>query len=189
MASDPSIRNVLPRIVTEIRDVLEQVREGELEAFAEIVARANRVFLCGAGRVGIATRALAMRLVHLGKEAHWVSDDTTPGIGKGDLLIANSGSGGSPSTLGTASLAKKAGAWVATVTANPEGKIARLADAVVNLPAQTYKTDRAAWKSVLPMGSQFELCLWVVQDMICLVLMERLGVDEASMILRHRNFE
>jgi 6-phospho-3-hexuloisomerase len=189
MASDPSIRNVLPRIVTEMRDVLAQVRPDELEGFAQIVARAKQVFLCGAGRVGVATRALAMRLVHLGKEAHWVSDDTTPGIRGGDLLIANSGSGGSPSTLSTASLAKKAGAWVATITANPDGKIARLADAVVNLPAQTYKTDRGAWNSVLPMGSQFELCLWVVQDMICLMLMERLEVDEALMIRRHRNLE
>jgi 6-phospho-3-hexuloisomerase len=189
MASDPSVQNVLPGLVSEMRDVLKQVRQGELEGFAEIIARAKRVFLCGAGRVGIATRALAMRLVHLGKEAHWVSDDTTPGIGRGDLLIANSGSGSSPSTLSTASLAKKAGAWVATITANPEGKIARLADVVVNLPAQTYKTDRSAWKSVLPMGSQFELCLWVVQDLISLTLMERLGVDEASMIRRHRNLE
>lgn len=189
MASDPSLRNVLPEIVTEMQEVLKQVRQEELQGFAEIAARAKAVFLCGAGRVGVATRALAMRLVHLGKEAHWVSDDTTPGIGRGDLLIANSGSGGSPSTLSTASLAKKAGAWVATITANPRGKIARLADAVVNLPAQTYKTDRGAWKSVLPMGSQFELCLWVVQEMLCLVLMERLGVDEAAMIRRHRNLE
>ena len=189
MASNPSVQNVLPEIVSEMNAVLKQVRQPELEGFSEIVARANRVFLCGAGRVGIATRALAMRLVHLGKDAHWVSDDTTPGIGKGDLLIANSGSGSSPSTLSMASLAKKAGALVATITADPEGKVARLADAVVNLPAQTYKTDRSAWKSVLPMGSQFELCLWVVQDMICLMLMERLGVDEASMTRRHRNLE
>ena len=189
MAEDNPIHDLLPRIVTEMREVLEQLRPGELEAFAQIVARAKRVFLCGAGRVGVATRALAMRLVHLGKEAHWVSDDTTPGIGRGDLLIANSGSGGSSSTLGTASQAKQAGARVATITANPEGRIARLADAVVDLPAQTFKTDSSAWKSVLPMGSQFELCLWVVQDVICLMLMERLGVDEASMTRRHRNLE
>jgi 6-phospho-3-hexuloisomerase len=189
MVSDPSTQNVLPEIVSEMQDVLKQLRQAELEGFAEIVARAKRVFLCGAGRVGIATRALAMRLVHLGKEAHWVMDDTTPGIGKGDLLIANSGSGSSPSTLNSVSLAKKAGAWVATITANPEGKVARLADAVVNLPAQTFKTDSSAWRSVLPMGSQFELCLWVVQDVICLRLMERLGVEEAAMIHRHRNLE
>jgi 6-phospho-3-hexuloisomerase len=189
MVPDPSSQNVLSQIVREMQDVLKQLRQTELEDFAEIVARAKRVFLCGAGRVGIATRALAMRLVHLGKEAHWVTDDTTPGIGGGDLLVANSGSGSSPSTLNSASLAKKAGAWVATITANPEGQVARLADAVVNLPAQTYKTDRTAWKSILPMGSQFELCLWVVQDMICLNLMKRLGVDEASMTLLHRNLE
>lgn len=39
------------------------------------------------------TRAFAMRLMHMGKEVHWIWDDTTPHIGKGDLLIATLGDG------------------------------------------------------------------------------------------------
>lgn len=189
MISDPSLNMVLPPLLREIKEVLEQVRQEEVEALADLVVRAARVFLCGAGRVGTASRALAMRLVHLGKSAYWVPDDTTPSIGQGDLLIANSGSGGSISTCSTASLAKKAGAWVATITANPEGKIAGLADAVLVLPAQTYKTDRSAWSSILPLGSQFELCLWILQDLLALTLMKKLRVDEEQMIGRHRNLE
>ena len=103
--------------------------------------------------------------------------------------MANSGSGGSPSTLHVASQAKKAGAAVATITANPDGEIARLADAVLVLPAQTFKTDRSGWTSILPMGSQFELCLWILQDILCLDLVRRLGLDEAALIARHRNLE
>ncbi len=46
----------------------------------------------GVGREGIAGRSFAMRLMRLGKEVHWIWDDTTPGM-VGDLFIAINGSG------------------------------------------------------------------------------------------------
>jgi 6-phospho-3-hexuloisomerase len=189
MKREDTMEQVLPKLFEELRLVLSRVRQEEIDAFAEAVAGAARVFICGAGRVGTASRALAMRLAQLGKSTYWVPDDTTPAIGTGDLLVANSGSGGSPSTLYVASQARKAGATVATITANPNGEIARLAGAVLVLPAQTFKTDRSGWISLLPMGSQFELCLWILHDVLCLTLMRRLGIDEAAMIRRHRNLE
>ena len=189
MAGEVALNKVLPALLREIETALSGVRQAELERFAQALAASGRVFLCGAGRVGTATRALAMRLAQMGKPCFWVPDDTTPRIGPGDLLVANSGSGGSPSTLHVAAEAKKAGAAVATITANPQGKIAALADAVLVLPAQTFKTDRSGWDSILPMGSQFELCLWVLQDVLCLELARRLGLDEAALIARHRNLE
>jgi 6-phospho-3-hexuloisomerase len=189
MAGTVALSTVLPALLRELETALFRVRQGELEALAEAIAAADRVFLCGAGRVGTATRALAMRLAQMGRPAFWVPDDTTPRIGPGDLLVANSGSGGSPSTLHVAAQAKKAGAAVATITANPQGQIAGLADTVLLLPAQTFKTDRSGWNSILPMGSQFELCLWILQDILCLELVRRLGLDEAALIARHRNLE
>jgi 6-phospho-3-hexuloisomerase len=189
MADEVALSAVLPKLLREIEMALSRVRQEELDEFARRIAAASRVFVVGAGRVGTASRALAMRLAQMGKPAFWVPDDTTPRIGAGDLLVANSGSGGSPSTLHVASQAKKAGAEVATITANPNGEIARIADAVLVLPAQTFKTDRAGWSSILPMGSQFELCLWILQDILCLDLVRRLGLDEAALIARHRNLE
>jgi len=186
---ESSITAVLPLILEEVRGVVEKVKQEEFDRLASIIMDAERVFVCGAGRVGISSRALAMRLVHLGKQTHWVNDDTTPGIGEGDLLIANSGSGSSASTCNVVSQAKKARAWIATITANPEGKIALLSDVVVVLPAQTYKANRETWNSVLPMGSQFELCLWVLQDILSLTLMEKMRVSAAEMGTRHRNLE
>lgn len=189
MEGEVILEKILPLLLQEIESVLSRVRQGEIEAFTEQVAAAARAFIYGAGRVGTASRALAMRLTQLGKSAYWVPDDTTPSIGPGDLLIANSGSGGSLSSYNMASLAKKAGSKVATITANAQGKIAQIADVVLVLNAQTYKTDRAGWGSILPMGSQFELCLWIIQDILCLALMRRLGVNEAAMMQRHRNLE
>jgi 6-phospho-3-hexuloisomerase len=189
MNTDPSIDSILPILIREMESVLSQVKQQEVESLVGTIVQAERVFLFGAGRVGIATRALAMRLAQLGKTTHWIPDDTTPGIGKGDLLIANSGSGGSMSTYNLVSQARTSGATVATITANPKGKIADLADVVLTLPAQTFKTDRSTWTSVMPMGSQFELCLWILQDIIALTLMKELELDEADMSSRHRNLE
>jgi 6-phospho-3-hexuloisomerase len=186
---EDALELVLPKILEELRRVLSLVRQEEIDTLVKALAEASRVFVFGAGRVGTASRALAMRLAQMGKPAFWVPDDTTPRIGAGDLLVANSGSGGSPSTLHVASLARKAGAAVATITANPQGEIARVASTVLVLPAQTFKTDRSGWSSVLPMGSQFELGLWILQDILCLRLMGELGLDEAALIARHRNLE
>jgi 6-phospho-3-hexuloisomerase len=189
MTADSSIDNVLPAVIQEIQTVLSRIDHHQIESFVSVMARADKVFLYGAGRVGIATRALAMRLTQSGKMAYWIPDDTTPGIAPGDLLIANSGSGGSTSTFNIAQQGKSLGATVATITANPEGKIAGLADVVLTLPAQTFKTDRANWSSILPMGSQFELCLWILQDILALSLTKRLGIEESDMCGRHRNLE
>jgi 6-phospho-3-hexuloisomerase len=189
MDGDQWIDAVLPSVIEEIRTVLTRIDSQQLKSFVGALAESESIFLFGAGRVGIATRALAMRLTQSGKDAHWIPDDTTPGISSGDLLVANSGSGGSASTLNIAEQAKTAGATVVTITANPAGKIAGLADVVLILPAQTFKTDRSQWKSILPMGSQFELCLWILQDILALALMKRLGIGEADMARRHRNLE
>lgn len=55
----------------------------EVRALMDMVKAADRIFVMGVGREGISTRAFAMRLMHLGKEVHWIWDDTTPGMGKG----------------------------------------------------------------------------------------------------------
>ena len=48
----------------------------------DAILRAPRIFCIGAGREGLAMRAFAMRLMHLGKPVHWIWDDTTPAIGR-----------------------------------------------------------------------------------------------------------
>ena len=183
------LADTVAAILDELKTVFEEVKQEKIDAFADVVAGANRIFVTGAGRVGTCSRAFAMRVTHLGKPAHWVSDDTTPRIGEGDVLVANSGSGGSPSTYNIARQAKDAGAAVVTITANPTGKISQLSDAVIHLPAQTYKTDKSSWSSVLPMGSQFEISLWILHDVIALTLTEKMNCTEASMMQFHRNLE
>src|SRR5690349_20936473 len=93
---EPAMQDVVQgfaRAVDELGRVAERLDARQIDGFIAAIATAKRVFLIGAGREGLSTRAFTMRLMHLGKEAHWIWDDTTPGIGAGDLLIATSGSG------------------------------------------------------------------------------------------------
>ena len=75
----PSIAESYARAVAELGQVGERLDEAEIEALMAAIIRAKRVFCIGAGREGLSTRAFAMRLMHLGKDAHWIWDDTTPG--------------------------------------------------------------------------------------------------------------
>ena len=79
-----------------------------------------RQIVCpGMGREGLMVRALCMRLMHLGLDAHMAFDMTTPRVGAGDLLIVSSGPG-QPGTL--AALINRArgdGAQTLVVTAHP----------------------------------------------------------------------
>ncbi len=64
-----------------------------------------------------------------------------------------------------------------------------MADAVNHLPAQTYKTDNSTWNSALPLGSQFELTLWILHDYLSLRLMAKMNRSSAMMAQNHRILE
>ena len=176
-------------VLDELGKVFKKINEKEVDDFTEAIIKAKRVFVVGAGREGISSRAFAMRLMHLGKEAHWVWDDTCPNVEKGDLLIANSGSGEVISVYNVAKLAKEAGASVITVTANPDGRVAKLSEVVVHLPAEVWGPGKDTVSSIQPMGCLFEQSLLILHDLMVLILMEKMGVSASQMAKRHRNVE
>ena len=61
----------------------------------------------GAGRSGLAAKAFAMRLMHLGFNVYLVGETTTPAVQPDDLVIAVSGSGETPSIANLGTIAKK----------------------------------------------------------------------------------
>jgi 6-phospho-3-hexuloisomerase len=89
-------------------------------------------------------------------------------------------------------VARAAGARISVITAQPEGATSKLADVLVVLPAQTMADDRAignAPKSLLPMGSLFELSQLLFFEFVVLALRDRLGETAESMRVRHTNLE
>ncbi len=176
-------------IIKEHQLVYQKVDLDQVRAFMDLVISAKRVFLMGVGREGLATRGFAMRLMHLGKETHWVWDDTTPGLEPGDLFIFTSGSGEIGHIHYVAEQAKLSGVKIAVVTGSRKGKTTSLADTVLWLPAHVYKGSDDVIPSQQPMGNLFEQTLFVLFDIITMMLMEELNVSEAEMKPRHRNVE
>jgi 6-phospho-3-hexuloisomerase len=182
------------RVAEVTREIDECLRRVDPEAMAravELLHDAPRVFVAGAGRSGLAMRALAMRLAHLGKSVHVVGETTAPPIVAHDLLIIGSGSGSTASLEAVAARAGDLGADVLLVTIMPDSPIARLATHVVQVPAPSPKAAGAsgAVESIQPMGSLFEQCLLLLGDIAVLMLMERDGIESEQMFARHANLE
>jgi 6-phospho-3-hexuloisomerase len=153
------------------------------------ILKARRIACYGVGREGLMMKALCMRLMHLGLDAHVVGDMTTPPVGKGDLLIASAGPGSFSTVLALIGVAREAGARSLVVTARPEGVAPRSADVVIELPAQTMANDLDGPISLLPMGSLYEAAQLLFFDLISILPREKTGQLPDQMRARHTNLE
>jgi len=184
-----SISDLARAALEDAQRVVEQLDDAVFESFAQAIAGAKRIVLHGLGREGLQIKGLAMRLYHLGLDAHVVGEMTTPPVGAGDLLIVSAGPGDFATIAALMAIAKDAGAKTAVVTAQPSSNLARSADHVLHIPAQTMADDQGEGKSVLPMGSLFELSQMLVFELLVLRLREIKGESAASMRHRHTNLE
>lgn len=174
----------------ELAVVFSRLDPGPVERALEAIAAARRIALYGVGREGLQVKGLAMRLFHLGLDAHVVGDVTTPRVGAGDLLVVSAGPGHFSTVEALLSIARRDGARTLVVTAQPEGACARAADLVLPIPAQTMADDRGgAATSVLPMGSLYEGAQYVLFEVMILQLRDRLRVTADAMRARHTNLE
>lgn len=178
------------RAAGEIRDAVAAIDPAALQGMVEELAQARRIVCYGVGREGLMMRALAMRLYHMGLDAHVVGDMSCPPVGPGDLLVVSAGPGGFSTVDGLIGVARKAGARVACVTAQAQGSAPQAADRVFLIPAQTMANDQgAAATSVLPMGSLFEGAQYLAFELLILALRDHLGVTPEAMRARHTNLE
>lgn len=177
------------RAAEELRQATAGVDPASLSGLVEEIAAARRIVAYGVGREGLMMRALAMRLYHLGLDAHVVGDMSAPPVGPGDLLIVSAGPGGFSTVNGLIGVARAAGARTACVTAQPDGPAPKTCDRVLVIPAQTMANDQGATGSVLPMGSLFEGAQYLTFELLVLALRDRLKVDPAAMRARHTNLE
>jgi 6-phospho-3-hexuloisomerase len=177
-------------IVRELGMCLSAVSANQVTAARNAIDSSERIFVAGAGRSGLAVRALAMRLMHFGKQVVVVGDVTTPAIVRNDLLLIGSGYGSTGSLQVMARLAHSVGARILLITIVPESSIGQLSDCVVCIPAPSTKVKDAAGivDSVQPTGSLFEQTL-LLGDALVLSLMGEHGIDSDVMFTRHANLE
>jgi 6-phospho-3-hexuloisomerase len=178
------------RAAEEIRAAVAAVDPAAFDAAVAELASAARVVCYGVGREGLMMRALAMRLYHMGLDAHVAGDMSCPPVGPGDLLAVSAGPGGFSTVDGLIGVARKARARVLCVTAEPSGSAPGAADVVLTIPAQTMARDQGpSATSVLPMGSLFEGAQYLAFELLILRLRDRLGVAAETMRARHTNLE
>ena len=178
------------QVIGELERTLAAIGPEDAERLVDLILGARRVFVAGAGRSGLAMKAFAMRLMHLGLDTYVVGETVTPGMGADDLLLIGSGSGETGSLVAMAEKVRQLQGRLALVTIVADSRIGRLAEVVVAIPAPSPKA-RAAHgaTSVQPMGSLFEQSLLIFLDVLVLQLMERKAVDSAAMFGRHANLE
>jgi 6-phospho-3-hexuloisomerase len=180
-------KKLVNMVVDENRQALLDMEPGEIDRLLDAIAEAKKVQVFGMGRMKCAVRAFTMRLMHMGLDAHVIYDTTCPNIGTGDLLIVNCGC--TAVGLVVIRLAKKAGARVCVITAHPESEAGQLADFTVRLRAQVNPGNPDELPSAQPMAACFEQAVFLFEDILIMMLMEKLNITPQQMERRHTNVD
>lgn len=169
-------------ILSEQRRVQSAVDPNAVAALVNRLGGARRVFLYGVGRNGLMLQALAMRLAHLGLDAHFVGQLAAPPAGPGDVVLVAVALGSLPTADSVLQAGRTAGADLAVITARPE-RVAH-ADLIVHLPARTMADPPT---SPLPLGGAFELALHILCERLVIALMQARGLSDEDLLARHAN--
>lgn len=193
------MKTSIKAILNNIEKAQEFLDEKTIDEFEDIIMDANNVFVTGAGRSGLAAKAFAMRLMHLGLRAYVVGETISPAINGDDCIVAISGSGETNTIVSAAKISKNRGAKVLAVTSYPESTLGQLADSYLLVKGRTKKEVddenymkrqiHGNYTSLTPLGTAFELTTLVFLDAIVSELMEKMEQTESDLKARHTVLE
>ena len=173
----------IEHINTKIQEILMKIGKEKVDKIIHLFMAAKRIFIYGTGRSGLVGKAFAIRLVHLGFQTFVIGETITAPVQKDDLVVLISGSGKTIPVAMTAEIAKRLGAKIISITADPESHIARFGDIVVSLIPEGKDS------SLAPLGTLFEASAWIFLDGIVAELMAHRGESEKKMKKRHATLE
>jgi 6-phospho-3-hexuloisomerase len=187
-------------IVQFAEEALSQVESSQVDKMVEWIIEAynERVLIIGVGRSGLVGRSFAMRMMHLGFNVYVMGETVTPAIGRGDLVIAISGSGMTKLVVTAAGIAKEVGARIIAITSHADSDLGKLSDHIVQVRGRTKvvaETDyflrqiTGAHEPLAPLGTVFEVSALIFFDSIIVELMRRLGKTERDLLSRHATIE
>ena len=191
--------SAIEAILDNIRDAEEYLVEEDIANFIEIITTADNIFVTGAGRSGLAAKAFAMRLMHLGLSSYVVGETISPAINVGDCILVISGSGETNTIVTAANISKKRGAKVLALTSYPESSLGQIADGIIHVKGRTKvevddenylrRQIKGNYTSLTPLGTAFELTSLVFLDGLVSELMEAMGKTEEDLKNRHTVLE
>lgn len=172
-------------IIDKISGVLGATEDSYDGKLTEMLEKATRIFITGAGRSGLIARFFAMRLMHAGYEVFVVGEIVTPSIRKGDLFIVISGSGETETMIAFTKRAKDLGAEIALISAKNSSTLGDMSNFVFQIgnPEQYGKVVG------MPMGTTFELSTLLFLEATVSHLIHEKGIPEEEMRARHANLE
>lgn len=177
-------------ILQEITHALEEVPEADVVLLTDVLCNAERIFAVGVGRVLLMLQAFVKRLNHLGLRATYVGAIDEPAITEHDVLLVGSSSGESVFPLSIVRLAKKYGAKIVHIGANPTSSMAEYEDVFIRLRCRTkfYLPDEIVSKQ--PMSSLFEQSLLLLLDSVAMNIIERQEITDLHTLWKyHANLE
>ncbi len=186
MNTRDTFRGSLDYIQRKTIDILNTVTREDIEKINQSFFKARRIFVYGAGRSGLVSKAFAIRLVHLGFQTFVIGETIGAPIKKGDMVFIVTGSGETIPAVMTAEIAKNIGAKLIVVTGRKTSRITTFADIVVVLAADCSEKER---KQYAPLGTLFEASAWILLDSIIAEIMEQKKETEESMRSRHATLE
>ena len=193
------MKDSINAILDNIENAVGYLDEDAIGEFEDKIISAKNIFVTGAGRSGLAAKAFAMRLMHLGLSAYVVGETISPAIYKDDCIIAISGSGETNTIVSAARIAKERGSKVLAVTSYPESTLGQLADCYLLVKGRTKqevddenymkRQIHGNYTSLTPLGTAFELTTLVFLDAIVSELMEKMQQTETDLKSRHAVLE
>ena len=186
MKNDPVFKKSINYIQKKIKDILSQVSEKDIKKVKNLFLKSNRIFLYGAGRSGLVSKAFAIRLVHLGFQTFVIGETITAPVQKGDLVVIISGSGETIPAIMTAEIANNLDASVISITGKKKSDISKYANITLLISADCNDSER---KKYAPLGTLFEACVWILLDGIIADLLESKNETEEDMRSRHATLQ
>lgn len=193
------MKTSIKAILDNIEKAQEFLDDDAINQFEDVIINSTNIFVTGAGRSGLAAKAFAMRLMHLGLSSYVVGETISPAINKDDCIIAISGSGETNTIVSAAKIAKNRGSKVLAVTSYPESTLGQLADGYLLVKGRTKKEVddenymkrqiHGNYTSLTPLGTAFELTTLVFLDAIVSELMEKMEQTESDLKARHTVLE
>lgn len=168
-------------IVDEIDELSRAVDYGAVNRLVGDIIQAERIYVSGQGRSGLAGQALAQRLMHIGLTTFVVGTIIVPAVSAGDLCIVITGSGKTHTSLHQARQAKQAGARIVAITQPIPSPLAELADWTLTIPTRPESVQHAT--------TLFCQLVQMIFDAVCRLTQQQLGEPDDALYRRHTNFE
>jgi len=187
-------------IISGVQETLSNISTEQVEKMVELMLKSidKRILIIGVGRSGLIGKSFAMRLMHLGFNVYVMGETITPAIGRGDLIIAISGSGTTKLVVTAAEIAKEVGARILAVTSHPNSELGNIADDIVQIKGRTKLAKETDYflrqisgihEPLAPLGTMFEVSVSVFLDSIIAEVIIQLGKTEAELRKKHANIE